>query len=199
MTCPALSHGSLHHHDQLCSGIWRRELMFYLEWSSPNEPQAEVRNGASIALPSDYRSKTYLRALTYQVVCSGVYVPPYLTILWGNITTLHHKDTRSERAASVMSGKSKSERPQHCAQKGQKWGSKEGWWRENEMLVQMSSDCLQTSDTLFPRLTLVLQLVLFLTLHCLPWCLLWHTQATCLCMPEQRVHSIHHPIYASPD
>ena len=71
--------------------------MFYLEWSSPNEPQAEVRNGASIALPTDYHSKTYLCALTYQMGCSGVYVTPYLTILWGNITSLHHKDTHGVR------------------------------------------------------------------------------------------------------
>lgn len=140
---------------------------------------------------------TYLCAFTYQVVCSGVYVPPYLTILRGNITSLHHKDThtRSERAPSVMrSGKSKPERPQHCAQKAQKWGSKEGWGRENEMLVQMSSDCLETSDILFPRLTLVLQLVLFPTVHCLPWCFLWwRAQATCLCMPEQS------PLISSPN
>lgn len=71
--------------------------MFYLEWTSPNEPQAEVRKGASFALPSDYRSKTYLRALTYQVVCSGVYVLPSLTMLYANITSLHHKDTHGVR------------------------------------------------------------------------------------------------------
>lgn len=53
----------------------------------------------------------------------------------------------------MRSGESKSERPEHCTQKGPKWGSKEGWGRGNEMPVQMSSDCLETSDTLFLRLT----------------------------------------------
>lgn len=128
--------------------------MFYLELSSPNEQQAGVMNATPIAEPSDYRPKTNLHALTYQVVCSGAYVPPFLTVLWRNITSLHHNHRQSKRAASVMrSGESKSERPEHCAQKGPKWGSKEGWGRENEMLVKMSSDCLETSDTLFLRLT----------------------------------------------
>lgn len=63
-----------------CGGV-SRCFFFFLERLSPNEPQAEVRNGASIALPSDYRPETYRRALTYQVVCSGVLVPLYLTIL----------------------------------------------------------------------------------------------------------------------
>lgn len=167
----SLSHGSLRHHDQLCSGIWRRELMFYLERSSPNEPQAEVRNGASIALLSDYRSETSARAYS----SSGLFWCARAPLPHNSVGKYHllapQRHTRGERAASVMSSsKSKSDGPQHCAQKGQKWGGKEGWRRQNEMLAQMSSDRLVISDTLFPRLTLVLQLVLGPTLHRLPWC-----------------------------
>lgn len=70
--------------------------MFYLEWSSLNEQQAEVRNVAPVAQTSDYRPKTNLRALTYQVVCSGVKVAPYLTTLWPNITFSSQTHTRRE-------------------------------------------------------------------------------------------------------
>lgn len=96
--------GSPHHHDQLCSRMWR---MFYLEWSGSNEQQAEVMNVTRIAQLSDYRLKTYLHALTYQVVCSGAYVPPYLTILWGEycITNIHiwneNRVTNEERGIKV--------------------------------------------------------------------------------------------------
>lgn len=118
----SLSHGSLHHHDQLCSGIWRHELMFYLEWSSPNEPQAEVRNGASIALLPDYRSK-YISVCAY--LSSGLFCCVRAPLPHNTVGKYHllasERHTRSERAASVMrSGKSKPERPQHCAQKAQK-------------------------------------------------------------------------------
>lgn len=109
-----LSRSSLHHHDHLCSGICWCELMFYLECSSPNEQQAEVMNATPIAEPSDYCPKTYLRALTYQVVCSGAYVPPFLIQYCAS-----EPHRQRKRAASVMrSGESKSERPEHCAQKG---------------------------------------------------------------------------------
>lgn len=43
----------------------------------------------------------------------------------------------------------------------------------------MSSDCLETSDTFFPRLTLVLQLAVFPALHCLPWCFLFCCAQAC--------------------
>lgn len=101
---PSLSRGAPHRHHQLHSGTRRRELMFDWEWSSPNEPQAEVRRGAPVALLSDYRPQTHLPALTYQVVGSGVYVPPPLPLRaegkYHHLASQRH--TRSERAASVM-------------------------------------------------------------------------------------------------
>lgn len=50
------------------------------------------------------------------------------------------------------------------------------------MLLQMSSDCLETSDTLFPTLTSVLQLVLCPALHCLA--------SYRLCTPQQSAQFI---------
>lgn len=113
---PSLSRGAPRHHHQLHSGTRRRrrrEPMFDWEWSGPNEPQAEVRRGVPGALPSDYRSQTHLpRAHSsgawFWCVCAP---PPDLSGLRGNITSLHHKDTRSVRAASVMrSGENQSQR-----------------------------------------------------------------------------------------
>lgn len=39
----------------------------------PNEQQAEVRNVAPTALPSDYHTKTYLCVFTHQSVSMSVY------------------------------------------------------------------------------------------------------------------------------
>lgn len=58
---------------QLCSAVlWavlvQADVLFGVE--QPNEQQAEVRNVAPTALPSDYHTKTYLRVclLIYQFV-----------------------------------------------------------------------------------------------------------------------------------
>lgn len=54
-----------------CGDVVRADVLFGVE--QPNEQQAEVRNVAPTALPSDYHTKTYLCVFTHLSVCLTVY------------------------------------------------------------------------------------------------------------------------------
>lgn len=194
---------------QLCSAVlWavavRAVVLFGVE--QPNEQQAEVRNVAPTALPSDYHTKTYLCVclLSTQFVwvcmrvslgshcCRENLLPPRARV-YVCMQARAHTHTQKLRGTSVMrSEESKSKGPQRCTLSGVKrerkreeekavqWGGMGKQRTEDGRLVQVSSDRLGTSDTFSPRLTSVQQLVLSHALCCLPrhFFVLPHTQTT---------------------
>lgn len=144
---------------QLCSAVlWavavRADVLFGVE--QPNEQQAEVRNVAPTALPSDYHTKTYLCVCVYSSISSSECVcasrSPHIaagkSCLFASRTHMH---THSQRGTSVMrSEESKSKRPQRCTLSGvkrEKKGGREGseGWENKEGKMEGWCRCPQTA------------------------------------------------------
>lgn len=125
----------------------RADVLFGVE--QPNEQQAEVRNVAPTALPSDYHTKTYLCVCVcvYLSVCTSVYVSltshcckKILALCIANTNARSHththtnKHAESQKGTSVMRSKeSKSKGPLHWTLTGVKTERRKGGQEGSEV------------------------------------------------------------------